>query len=89
MYDLCDIHSADGISLYFNLQPSKTLSFQGHFCHGGTKSKHQNELLLSLHAMKMVVINYRSSKWKLHRRPGYLRVSREYLQNMNLILILG
>jgi hypothetical protein len=25
--------------VFFCLQPTKTLTFQGHFCHGGTKSK--------------------------------------------------
>jgi hypothetical protein len=40
-YDLCDINNADETGLFFSLQPSKTLTFQGHFCHGGTKSKQQ------------------------------------------------
>jgi hypothetical protein len=34
------IYNADVASLFFNLQPSKSFTFQGHFCHGGIKSKH-------------------------------------------------
>jgi hypothetical protein len=38
-YDPCDIYNADEASLFFNLHPSKTFTFQGDFCHGGIKSK--------------------------------------------------
>jgi hypothetical protein len=38
-YDHCGINNAHETGLIFSLQPSKTLTFQGHFCHGGTKSK--------------------------------------------------
>jgi hypothetical protein len=32
---------------FFNLQPSKTLAFQGYFCHGGARSKQQVTVLLA------------------------------------------
>jgi hypothetical protein len=33
------VYNADEASLFCNVQPSKTFTFQGDFCHGGIKSK--------------------------------------------------
>jgi hypothetical protein len=40
------IYNPDETSLFFNLQPSKTFTFQGDFCHGGIKSKQWVTVLL-------------------------------------------
>jgi hypothetical protein len=42
---LCDAYSADATGLFFSLQPSKTFTLQGDFCHGGIKSKQLFTLL--------------------------------------------
>jgi hypothetical protein len=44
-YDLCDINYADETGPFFSLQPSKTLTFQNHYCRGG-KSKQWFTVLL-------------------------------------------
>jgi hypothetical protein len=49
-YDLCDISTAVEARLFFNLQHSKTLTYQGDFCHSGTKSKQQVAVLLTCNA---------------------------------------
>jgi hypothetical protein len=42
-----DKNNADETGLFFSLQPRKTLTFQGHICHGGTKAKQQLTVLLT------------------------------------------
>jgi hypothetical protein len=62
-YDLCDINNADATGLFFSLQHSKTLLFKDNF-----PMVVQNlniGLLGSLHALKVVVINYHSNNWKI------------------------
>jgi hypothetical protein len=44
---ITDINNADETGLFSSLQPSKTLSFQGHFFHDVEKSK---QLFTVLHA---------------------------------------
>jgi hypothetical protein len=63
-YDLCDINNADEPGLFFSLQHSKTLASQGHCFHGGSKSINSG-LPCSSRAVKMVVINYRCTTWKV------------------------
>lgn len=56
-----DINNADETGLFFSLQPSKTLTFQGHVFHGDAKSE---QLVTVLHACSEdVVINCHSSNW--------------------------
>jgi hypothetical protein len=47
LQDICDINDADETGLFFCLQPSKPLTFRGHFCHGGTSSKQWVTVLMA------------------------------------------
>jgi hypothetical protein len=62
-YELFHINNADERGLFFSLQPSKTLTFQGDF--SMVVQNQNNGLLCSLRAMKVVVINYYCSNWKI------------------------
>jgi hypothetical protein len=44
---LCDINKADKTGLLFSLQSSRTLTFQGHSCHSGTKFKQRVTVLIT------------------------------------------
>jgi len=49
-YQPKDIFNADETGLFYNLQPSKMMTYKGDSCHGGTKSKQRVTALLSCNA---------------------------------------
>ena len=49
-YQRKDMFNVDETGLFYNLQPSKTLTYEGDPCHGGTKSKHRVTVLLGCNA---------------------------------------
>ena len=49
-YQPKDIFNADETRLFYNLQPSKTLTYKGDSLHGGTKSKQKVAVLLGCNA---------------------------------------
>jgi hypothetical protein len=73
-YDLCDIHNANETGIFFSLQPRKIFTFQGDFCHDGTKSREHVTVLLACNAdgsdIKVHVVSW---------------ISKDCLQNMKLI----
>lgn len=64
-YDMCGIYNADKTGLFFNQQPSNSLTFCGNPCHGGMKSKQLVTVLLACSAESTntllipVIVKYR------------------------------
>jgi len=50
-YQLKDMFNVDETGLFHNLQPSKTLTYKGDSCHGGTKLQQRVTVLLSCNAV--------------------------------------
>jgi hypothetical protein len=49
-YQPKDKFNVDETGLFYNPQPSKTVTYKGGSCHGGTKSKHRVTILLGCNA---------------------------------------
>jgi len=49
-YQPKEIINVDKTGLFYNLQPSMTLTYKGNSCHGGTKSKQRVTVLLGCNA---------------------------------------
>jgi hypothetical protein len=66
-----DIYNADETGLFFDLQPGKTFTFLGDFCHGGKKSKQWVIVLLTCNADGSNKLPHKSTFFQEFQETAY------------------